>query len=158
MGANCCQGDIDSLGKYELRNATVRKFNKAELEEQKIMIGDGLYESPLARRALLAENFSHIYGDKFGEENKNILVKLQSRMRCWLMRRRFQTHIERQKAYYQEQPQTYFSQEENRETLTQQTHTMSDLKQKLGEDKEPYTYQCSGATYTGQWLGGMRHG
>ena len=48
----------------------------------------------------------------------------------------------------------YFTAEEMAETLKTK-QTMAGLQV---EDRPEYKYACNGATYTGQWLGGMRHG
>ena len=47
----------------------------------------------------------------------------------------------------------YFSQEEHNETL-RKGKTMANENFTTRD----YTYSCSGAIYSGEWLGGMRHG
>ena len=76
-----------------------------------------------------------------------MLVRVQATVRAYLERRRY-----RIQKLYSDTTSRYFKQEEAQETLTSQIFS-HDTELQVRE----HVYQ-SGAVYTGQWKGGMRHG
>ena len=53
----------------------------------------------MTRKALLAENYSHIYDRKFDWENRDKIAMVQARVRCFLAYRRFQEHLRKQREH-----------------------------------------------------------
>ena len=50
----------------------------------------------------------------------------------------------------------YFTKDEAYETI--QPHVLIDFKNSAPQSKPTYVYKCSGATYEGFWIGGLRFG
>ena len=76
-----------------------------------------------------------------------LLIRVQAQVRGFLERRRYRI----QKAY-NENSSRYFKAEEAQETLTDQF-----FRPDIELEERQYHYK-SGAVYSGQWKGGMRHG
>ena len=64
----CCGSDLNEINIMEqsaFLNGKVAKLTPEDLQGKHIEIGENGFETPLARSALLQENYSHIYDRKF---------------------------------------------------------------------------------------------
>ena len=86
------------------------------------------------------------------------MIKIQARVRGYLTLRRFKEHIKRQDFHDHLDAAKYFTREEGKETLRPESVIAICDMHEMPESRGMYTYHCSGATYLGHWLGGMRHG
>ena len=86
----CCgrEGNFTTDGELRsdniLLSGKVKKFSREDLTGGKLSIGENEFDSPLTRKALLAENHSHIYDRKFEWANRDKIAKLQARVRCFI--------------------------------------------------------------------------
>ena len=179
-GCGGCGDNVD--GNFntdgELICGSLKQFSREDLHDLtggKLKIGENGFDSPLARKALLQENYTHIYDRTFEKANKDNITKLQTRARSWLAFKRFQGHLKRQIEHDFLNPPSYFRREENWETIQSGDVRVEMISRENTENKTyaksmrvldfiindhqvKHDYESTGASYVGQWLGGMRHG
>ena len=93
--ACCSNGDVNEVSGAEVLIDRGKKLSPDQLEGGRIEIGENGFDSPLSRKALLQENYSHIYDRRFEQDNRETLIKLQSSIRCFVTLNRFKLHLKR---------------------------------------------------------------
>ena len=68
----CCKSQSES--EFNFTNEQI--FNRKSLTGGQLEIGENGYDSPLTRKALLEENYSHIYDKKFDWENRDKIARI----------------------------------------------------------------------------------
>ena len=78
----CCAGESDHY-ELEVFLKRTKAYRQCELDSTPIEIGENGFVSPHLRYAMLQEDFSHIYDQRFAETNTAPIVKLQAIIRAF---------------------------------------------------------------------------